>query len=119
MPRFALITVRLHEGRYHGSGEGPAAPGRLFQLLVAGLGLSGPLARRELDALEWLEQLDPPVIASPIMANGQTVKNYVPSNDLDAVGADLRRIGEVRTHKIIRPRRFRRGRALHLRMGTQ
>jgi CRISPR-associated protein Csb2 len=103
-----LITVRLHEGRYHGMGDDPPSPARLFQALVAGVGLSGPLGGRAIEALSWLEQRNPPVIASPRMWNGQPVRNYVPNNDLDAVDGDARRIGLIRTQKPIRPRMFNR-----------
>jgi CRISPR-associated protein Csb2 len=106
MSRNLLITVHLHEGRYHGMGDEPPSPARLFQALLAGAGLSGPLPSHESEALEWLEKLDPPVIGSPVMKNGQAVVNYVPNNDLDAVGADVRRIGEIRAQKITRPRLF-------------
>src|SRR5438067_6051392 len=97
MTRTVVITVRLYEGRYHGMGDDPPSPARLFQALVAGAGLSGPLGARESKALEWLEQRDAPAIASPRMWNGQAIRNYVPSNDLDAVGGDARRIGAIRT----------------------
>jgi CRISPR-associated protein Csb2 len=106
-----LITIRFHEGRYHGVGDDPPSPARLFQALVAGVGLGGPLGVRETKALEWLEQrceYDPPLIASPRMSSGQPVTNYMPNNDLDAVGRDPRRIGGIRTPKIIRPRLFDR-----------
>jgi CRISPR-associated protein Csb2 len=108
MLRTLLITARLYDGRYHGVGEGdgPPSPGRLFQALVAGMGLSGPLASQEAEALEWLEGLDPPVIASPLMMDGQEFKNYVPNNDFDAVSGDPRRIGEIRDAKMIKPRVF-------------
>jgi len=106
MTRILLITVRLHEGRYHGTGDWPPSPARLFQALVAGVGSGGPLGSQESKALGWLESRDPPVIASPLVTDGQLVKNYVPNNDLDAVGGDARRIGEIRAAKIIRPRMF-------------
>jgi CRISPR-associated protein Csb2 len=106
MTRSVLITVRIHEGRYHGTGDWPPSPARLFQALVAGAGLSGTLGPEESNALEWLEKRGFPVIASPSMRNGQTVKNFVPNNDLDAAGGDPRRIGEIRTEKPIKPRLF-------------
>ncbi len=106
MTQVLLITVRLHEGRYHGVGDDPPSPARLFQALVAGAGLGGPLGSRETKALEWLEQLRAPVIASPYMWKGQAVTNYVPSNDLDAKGGDVRHIGAIRTRKPFRPRLF-------------
>ena len=86
--------------------DGPPSPARLFQALVAGVGLGGPLPWRESETLEWLETRDPPVVASPLMTDCQAVKNYMPNNDLDAVGGDPRRIGEIRTPKVIRPRMF-------------
>lgn len=101
-----LITVRLHDGRYHGMGDGPPSPARLFQALVAGAGLSGPLGPGESNALEWLEKRGPPLIASPVMMVGESFNNYLPNNDLDAVGGDARRIGKIRTWKPIKPRVF-------------
>src|SRR5690348_17352896 len=106
MTQVLLISVRLHDGRYHGAGERFPSPARLFQSLVAGGGLSGPLKRDEISALEWLEHLDPPVIGTPRMWDGQSVMNFVPNNDLDTVGGDYRRIGSVRTSKVIKPRLF-------------
>jgi CRISPR-associated protein Csb2 len=40
------------------------------------------------------------------MMNARPVTNYMPNNDLDAVGGDARRIGGIRTPKLIRPRIF-------------
>src|SRR5581483_6685460 len=59
------IYVRLHDGRYHGRGDWPPSPARLFQALVAGAGLSGPLQEKEREALRWLEALPAPIIADP------------------------------------------------------
>jgi CRISPR-associated protein Csb2 len=101
-----LISVRLHEGRYHGLGDELPAPARMFQALVAGSGLSGPLSNAEIAALEWLERLDPPLIAAPRMWSGQSFTNYVPNNDLDTVGGDHHRVGAIKTSKIIKPRLF-------------
>ena len=106
MSRAVLITVRFHDGRFHGTGDGPPSPARLFQALVAGAGLSGPLGLPESKALEWLETREPPLIAAPAMVDGQSVKTYVPNNDLDAVGGDPRCIGKIRTEKAISPRIF-------------
>ena len=36
-----VIHVHLHEGRYHGEGDWPPCPARLFQALVAAAGLQG------------------------------------------------------------------------------
>lgn len=100
-----LISVRFHDGRYHGAGDWPPAPARLFQALVAAA------AQPSLDAvkaaLTWLEKLDPPVIAVPVKHDGQHVSLFVPNNDLDAKGGDIRRIAEVRSAtKKVKPRLF-------------
>lgn len=107
MALVVLITVRLHDDRYHGIGDYPPAPARLFQALVAGVGLSGPQVLEEhAAALRWLEVLDPPVIAAPCEAVGQQFRNYVPQNDLDAYGGDPRRIDRIRAAKTIKPHLF-------------
>ena len=106
MQRILLISVRFHDGRYHGTGDWPPSPARLFQALVAGIGQDGPLGDEASKPLEWLEELNPPVIASPLMVEGQAVTNYVPNNDLDAVGGDPRRIGSIRTPKVWKPKLF-------------
>src|SRR5579884_3926444 len=55
-----VLHVRLHDGRYHGEGDWPPSPARLFQALVAGGGLAGPLGNGEREALRWLEKKGPP-----------------------------------------------------------
>lgn len=105
MSRALVISVRLHEGWYHGAGSIPS-PARLFQALIAGKGLSGPLPTQTTTALEWLEQKKPPIVATPVTKHGQTIATYVPNNDLDAKQGDHRRIGEIRTKKSIRPLLF-------------
>jgi CRISPR-associated protein Csb2 len=113
MQRILLISVRFHDGRYHGTGDWPPSPARLFQALVAGIGHDGPLGDEMSKPLEWLEELNPPVIASPLMVEGQAVTNYVPNNDLDAVGGDPRRIGSIRTAKVWKPKLFNQEATLH------
>lgn len=103
MPSILLISVRFHEGRYHGTGDWPPSPARLFQALIAGAGLQGPLQAAHVKTLEWLEEMPPPVIAVPFVSRGQTVSSFVPNNDLDAVGGDPRRIGSIRAKKAVRP----------------
>lgn len=105
MSHSLLISVRLHEGWYHGSDSSPS-PARLFQALVAGQGLRGPLTEGSKKALSFLEDLAPPVVATPSMHAGQLVVSYVPNNDLDSKQGDHRRIGEIRTQKRIQPRLF-------------
>lgn len=106
MARALLISVRLHEGRFHGLGDWPPSPARLFQALVAGAGLGGPLAHEDSEALRWLERLDPPRITCPFAIRGQIFRNAVPNNDLDSVGGDARRVAKIRTWKPMRPRLF-------------
>lgn len=97
MSHSVLITVRLHDGRYHGTGDWPPAPARLFQALVAGAARGNVLSGEDSVTLSWLEQLPPPEIIGPRTRRGQRLKSYVPNNDLDSVGGDPDRIGEIRT----------------------
>jgi CRISPR-associated protein Csb2 len=103
MPHALLLSVRFHDGRYHGRPEWPPSPARLFQALVAGAAKGEALCREDRDALAWLEQLEPPLIAAPTVRAGNGFRNYVPNNDLDAVGGDPRRIGEIKAPKLIKP----------------
>jgi len=91
-----VIQVRLHEGRYHGDGDWPPCPMRLFQALVAGAGLRGPLEDSDRAALHWLEKREPPWIGAPSAKRGQSVKQFMPNNDLDTVGGDAKKIAQVR-----------------------
>ncbi len=101
-----LLSVRFYDGRYHGAGDWPPAPARLFQALVAGAAKGAELSDTDKAALAWLETLDAPVIAAPAARTGQAFRNYVPNNDLDKLGGDPRRISEIRTPKNIRPHIF-------------
>ena len=116
MPQSLLIAVRFHEGRYHGQADGfdddhgwPPSPGRLFQALVAGAARGATLHAEDQRALEWLEGLDPPRIAAPAIRHGRAVKRFVPNNDLDSVGGDPARVGEIRVGKQWRPCFFDQG----------
>lgn len=108
MTRYLTIHVRAHEGRYHGEGDELPSPFRLFQALVAGAGISGPLDQQTKEALAWFEGLaDAPIIASPRMARGQAVTMFMPNNDLDKFGGDVRNIAKTRgAKKVWRPRHF-------------
>lgn len=99
-----LLSVHLHDGQWHGAGEWPPSPARLFQALVAALGVRGALTEDHVLALRWLESLSAPAIAAPPARAGRGYLTYVPNNDLDAVGGDPDRIAEIRTGKTIRPR---------------
>lgn len=102
MPRALLLSVRFHDGRFHGRPEWPPSPARLFQALVAGAANGAALDHPDVDALAWLESLDPPVIAAPSGRATKGFTNYVPNNDLDAVSGDLRRVAEIRAAKLIK-----------------
>ena len=59
-------------------------------------------------ALQWFEQLPPPVIAAPPVREAQGYRLYVPDNVGDLVGKSLSRGGEgsiadYRTEKAVRP----------------
>lgn len=109
MPRALLISVRFHDGRYHGVGDWPPSPARLFQALVAGAAKGGTIPPAERAALAWLEGQGAPEIVAPPARVGRPYNNYVPNNDLDAVGGDPTRIADIRAPKHIRPRLFDTG----------
>jgi CRISPR-associated protein Csb2 len=106
MPSLA-VHAHFHDGRYHGRSHGgadwPPSPARLFQALVAGAGRGGMIVEKDRLAFAWLESLDPPLIMAPAARIGQGVRNFVANNDLDVVGGNLNRIGEIRTPKLVRP----------------
>ena len=106
MNRALLISVRFHDGRYHGTSDWPPAPARLFQALVAGTARGAKLADKDAAALGWLETLDAPVIAAPAARSGQFGTTYVPNNDLDRYGGDPRKIDKIRTSKNTLPHIF-------------
>ena len=60
-----VLTIRLHDARYHGATEWPPAPARVFQALVAGVARGNSIPSTAARAFEWLETLAPPVIAAP------------------------------------------------------
>jgi CRISPR-associated protein Csb2 len=103
-----VLQVRLHDGRYHGQGDWPPSPARLFQALVAGAGLGGPIGNAEKQALEWLEKLAPPLVAAPLAWRPRRgVVVYMPNNDSDAIAGDPLRMPEIRTAtKTLRPYLF-------------
>jgi CRISPR-associated protein Csb2 len=109
MQRVLLITVRFHDGRYHGAGDWPPSPARMFQAFVAGIGQDGPLSDDASKPLEWLETLVPPVIAAPIQnGRGMTIPmHFVPNNDLDAHSGRASKLGRTRTEfKVWKPKLF-------------
>ena len=101
-----LLTVRFHDGRYHGLPDWPPSPARLFQALVAGAARGASIEPADAEALEWLERLGAPGIAAPRERKGVGYTNFVPNNDLDAVGGDPKRVDKIRAGKTIRPMLF-------------
>jgi CRISPR-associated protein Csb2 len=101
-----LIAIRFGEGRYHGTGDWPPSPARLFQAFVAAAARGATISEADRSALSWLEQLPPPMIAAPAVRAGQAFHSYVPNNDLDAVEGDIRRTAELRVAKSIKPLLF-------------
>ena len=103
-----VLHICLHDGRYHGDRDWPPSPARLFQALVAGAGLGGPLGDTEKEALRWLEEQGPPTIAAPLAWRPrQGVLVYMPNNDSDRIGGDPQRMSKIRTaRKVFRPYLF-------------
>lgn len=111
MTRALVISVRFHDGRFHGQGgdgspEWPPSPARLFQALVASVGNNSTLSDEETSALEWLEQLPAPTIAAPVAREGQRFMFFVPNNDGDVVESGSKPLGKIRAEKTIRPHLF-------------
>ena len=114
MERTLLVTVRLHERRYHGldhrhACEWPPAPARLFQALLAGAARGVTVPAETLAALDWLQSLPPPVIAAPRGTSGRGYVSFVPNNDLDASLPGRRledAVAKTRVGKRIRPTLF-------------
>lgn len=103
MPHHFALTIRLYDHRYHGANEWPPSPARVFQALVAGAAQGKRVPDHARHALGLLEGLAPPIIAVPHARRGQRVAMFVPNNDLDAVGGDPDRVGEIRIKKHVRP----------------
>lgn len=103
MARGLLVTLRFHEGRWHGAGAWPPSPARLFQALVAAAARGARILDEDCMALEWLERQAPPVIAAPPARPGQAMRFWVPNNDLDAKGGDPAEVGELRVAKTACP----------------
>ena len=114
MQRALFVTVRLHEGRYHGLDnrgvrEWPPAPARVFQAMLSGAARGAAIPPATQEALDWLETLPPPVVTAPRGSAGQDYLLYVPNNDLDAVLSGRRfedAVAGIRVGKRIRPTLF-------------
>lgn len=85
-----LIEVRLLDGRYHGLGDWPPSPFRLFAALIAGAfgGRWVAESRQDKDAaFRWLEGLRQPEIVAPPARRARATTIYVPNNDSDVAYA--------------------------------
>ncbi|MDA8142114.1 MAG: type I-U CRISPR-associated protein Csb2 [Desulfobacteraceae bacterium] len=112
MVEYFRISIHFLGGEFHGRGdhgepEWPPSPLRLYQAMVAA---SARLLRNSDEALHWLEQQPPPVIAAPKRAAIQPhgYKIYVPDNVGDIVAKSWSSgkeddIASYRTEKLIRP----------------
>ena len=106
MPTSLLLTLRFHEGRYHGAGDWPPSPARLFQALVSGAACGEELLPAGEAALRRMETWRPPIIAAPPTRAGQSFTLFVPNNDRDAALKGQRTEDKIRSPKHTRPRLF-------------
>ena len=111
--------MRSLTGTFHGLGERnqlewPPTPFRLFQALVAGA-FGGRHVGDEAahNALTWLEAQGAPTIYAPVVHRLNDVQIFVPNNDLDAVGGEPQRVGEIRSDKKFCPRMFNKNLPFH------
>jgi len=104
--RALVIRVQLLSDCWHGTGDWPPSPFRLFQALICGAYGARWTAEDTVvakdAAFRWLETLPAPLIGRPAKLTSDSVQYFVPNNDLDAVGNDPRRSGEIRTPKKLR-----------------
>ena len=91
MSDYFCISVTFLDQRFHGRRDGgepewPPSPLRLFQAMVAAnadqVGADGDLDQ----ALQWLEQQNPPLILAPTSAKASPYCLSVPNNAMDIVG---------------------------------
>ena len=94
-----VLTIRLLADRWHGEADWPPSPFRVLQALVAAAANGDEIAPDARAALQWVERHPLPFVAVPPAKRGSEVSLYVPNNDLDTVGGDPARIGEIRGSK--------------------
>lgn len=104
--RTLLVEIELLDARYHGVGDWPPSPFRVFQALVAGA--YGGQWRVEPSegkdaAFRWLERLSAPLVSGPQSTRGRATTYFVPNNDADTVGGDPINLPKIRTAKVLRP----------------
>jgi CRISPR-associated protein Csb2 len=102
--RVLLFQVNLLHPVWHGRGDWPPSPFRLFQAMVAGafggrwMAEDRESQEQRTNAFRWLERLDAPRIALPPRASGYRVMSYVPNNDRDSG-----QIEDIRVKKEVAP----------------
>lgn len=107
-----LIEVHLLQPLWHGAGDWPPSPFRLFQALVAGAyggrwaGEGDDARNQRAAAFQWLERQNAPSIAFPPRSRVRRVTSFVPNNDLDSVGGDPNRVPDIRAEKTLSPWRI-------------
>ncbi|NKC15942.1 MAG: type I-U CRISPR-associated protein Cas5/Cas6 [Gammaproteobacteria bacterium] len=105
MEKMLLLSVHFLDDRYHGDGEWPPSPARVFQALLAGNAVGAALPDACVNALAWLESLpEAPKICAQRGRLGLPYTTFVPNNDLDAKGGDPSQVANIRVGKLIRPR---------------
>lgn len=120
------ITIRFHDGLFHGRRDGgepewPPSPLRVFQALVAAAAActnERNSLKQAVPMLRWLEAQPAPVIAAPTARRGEKYRLYVPDNVGDLVARSLRRgnpgsIADYRSEKDVQPMRFEDSDAVH------
>ncbi len=123
MTRHLVLSFRFLAPRFHGRGdegvpEWPPSPLRVFQAVVAAAARAGTLDATR-DALNWLEQRDPPTVIAPeATPSGRGYRLSVPHNSMDLVARKWSRgieanAAEHRTMKNVRPQRLPEDAVVH------
>lgn len=98
-----VLQVRWITPWYHGDGDWPPAPFRLFQALMDGGARGDIVPAASLAVLEQLEGLCPPEILAPSAQRFSKRRTWVPNNDLDSVKGQVSEIAKLRTAKDVAP----------------
>ena len=120
------ITIRFHDGLFHGRRDGgepewPPSPLRVFQALVAAAAAHTNERNSLTQAapmLRWLEAQPAPLITAPSAQRGEKYRLYVPDNVGDLVARSWRKgnprsIADYRSEKDVQPMRFEGDNAVH------
>jgi CRISPR-associated protein Csb2 len=91
MTRYLCLSVTFLNRMFHGRSDGgkpewPPSPMRLYQALLAGArtgSYSGNWSDKKMDAFNWLEQRQPPLIVAPDVEQSYGYTFFVPDNVSD------------------------------------